>query len=133
MIVDTSAYIAVLLGEPAADRIRVLLAAYGGRVAAPTLVESRVVAFTRGGATALRRIDSIVRDAQTDVVPFDERHAEVALGAYRDFGRGSGHRARLNLGDTYSYALAIVADEPLLYVGDDFAHTDVRSAVDELA
>ena len=54
--------------------------------------------------------------------------AEIASTAYRDFGRGSGHRAALNLGDCYSYALAAVTDEPLLYVGDDFVHTDVMTA-----
>jgi ribonuclease VapC len=55
-------------------------------------------------------------------------HADVARRAYRDFGRGSGHPARLNFGDCFAYALAITVDEELLFKGDDFIHTDVRPA-----
>ena len=56
--------------------------------------------------------------------------ARLARGAYRDFGKGSGHPARLTFGDCFSYALAIERNEPLLYKGDDFGHTDFRSALD---
>lgn len=61
--------------------------------------------------------------------PFDAEQARIAADAYRLFGRGSGHRASLNYGDCFSYALAIARDEPLLFVGDDFQHTDVRVAL----
>jgi ribonuclease VapC len=57
-----------------------------------------------------------------------ERHARLAREAYRDYGRGSGHAAKLNFGDCFSYALAKEADEPLLYKGNDFSHTDVEGA-----
>jgi ribonuclease VapC len=56
-------------------------------------------------------------------------HARVAAPAYRDYGRGSGHRARLNLGDCYAYGLADAEDEPMLFVGDGFGRTDVRVAL----
>ena len=62
------------------------------------------------------------------MVPFDEEQATIAGDAYRDYGKGSGHPARLNLGDCYAYALASQTGEPLLYKGDDFSHTDLRSA-----
>ena len=60
---------------------------------------------------------------------FDAEQARVAAQAYRDYGRGSGHHARLNPGDSYSYALAQIAGEPLVFLGDDFIHTDIRSAL----
>lgn len=63
-----------------------------------------------------------------ETVPFDAEQAVSATRAYRDFGRGSGHPAGLNLGDCYAYALADVTGEPLLYVGDDFSHTDIPAA-----
>ncbi|MBD3942243.1 type II toxin-antitoxin system VapC family toxin [Microbacterium sp. NEAU-LLC] len=131
MIVDTSALIAVLEQEAEADDIGMLLAGLGGQISAATLVEARVVALGRGGPTGLRRLDALVAKTGLTVVPFDEIQADVATVAYRDFGRGSGHPAKLNLGDSYSYALAHVADEPLLYIGDDFSHTDIRSALEE--
>lgn len=133
MIIDTSALIAVLEGEADATRIRGLLSAHGGRVSAATLVEARIVAFGKGGAAALRRLDELVRRVGIDVEPLDNAQADVAVEGYRAYGRGTGHPARLNLGDAFSYALAIVRDEPLLYVGEDFARTDVRSALEELA
>ena len=65
---------------------------------------------------------------EIETVAFDPAQAEIASQAYRDFGRGSGHPAALNLGDCYSYALAVATGEPLLFVGDDFVHTDVVAA-----
>lgn len=62
-----------------------------------------------------------------EVVPVDAEHIRVARADYRDFGRGSGHPARLNFGDCFAYALASLTGEPLLFVGDDFKHTDVRT------
>ena len=64
-----------------------------------------------------------------EVVPVTDEQARIARQAYRDYGRGSGHPANLNFGDCFSYALAAERREPLLYVGDDFGHTDIRSAL----
>ncbi len=75
-----------------------------------------------------RRVERLLDAWRIELVPFDAAQAEIATQAYRDFGRGSGHRAALNLGDCYSYALASVAGEPLLFVGDDFVRTDVVAA-----
>jgi len=131
VIVDSSALIAVLEDEAEADDLARLLADFGGRISAATLVEARVVALGRGGPTGLRRLDALVVQTGLTVVPFDGTQADVATAAYRDFGWGSGHPAKLNLGDVYSYALAYTSDEPLLYVGDDFSRTDIRSALEE--
>lgn len=131
MIVDTSALIAIVLREPGYERILDTLVAVDVLSAAPTLVEAKVMLAARLGPAGPRRIGAILTRAAVDVVDFDERQADAAIDAYRDFGKGSGHPARLNLGDSFSYALAYVRDEPLLYLGDDFSHTDIRSALDE--
>jgi len=76
-----------------------------------------------------RRFDALCERIGMVVIPFDEQQARIAREAYRDFGKGSGHPARLNFGDCLAYALAKAMDEPLLYKGSDFSHTDVRSAL----
>jgi ribonuclease VapC len=78
---------------------------------------------------ASRRFDDLVREAQLIVEPVTEAQARIAREAYRDFGRGSGHPARLNFGDCFAYALARSMSEPLLFKGDDFAHTDITPAL----
>jgi len=75
-------------------------------------------------------LDDYLEGAALSVAPVTARQARIARAAYRDFGRGSGHPAKLNFGDCFAYALAIERDEPLLFKGDDFTHTDVRSALD---
>ncbi|MCW4457244.1 type II toxin-antitoxin system VapC family toxin [Microbacterium sp. MPKO10] len=129
MIIDTSALIAALLDERDADGIRRALARGDSHISAATLVEARIVARAKAGPEGERRLERLLRVAEVSVVPFDAEQAQAACDAYRDYGRGSGHRAKLNLGDTFSYALASVSDEPLLYVGDDFAYTDIPSAL----
>jgi ribonuclease VapC len=129
VIVDTSAIIAILAEEPAAnDLAEILAASTQTLIAAPTVVELEAVLEHRGDVDELRRAQALLRAAEVQVADFTAEHAEVARQAYRDYGRASGHRARLNLGDCFSYALAAVADQPLLFVGDDFIHTDVRPA-----
>ena len=70
-----------------------------------------------------------MRDEGIEIVAVTPEHARIARAAYRDFGKGSGHAARLNFGDCFAYALAVERSEPLLFKGDDFTHTDVRSAL----
>lgn len=70
-----------------------------------------------------------MRDAQIAIEPVSAAQAHIARQAYRDFGRGSGHLARLNFGDCFAYALARASGEPLLFKGDDFQHTDIVSAL----
>jgi ribonuclease VapC len=72
--------------------------------------------------------DDLIREAQVIIEPVTEVQARIAREAYRDFGRGSGHPARLNFGDCFAYALATVTREALLFKGQDFAHTDVAVA-----
>ncbi|SDR87701.1 Uncharacterized protein, contains PIN domain [Paraoerskovia marina] len=129
MIVDTSAIVAVLLDEPAAPAIAELLLTETSAMSAATLVELGAVVGGRLPPQQRRRLDALMELWEIEIVPFDAVQAEIARGAYRDFGRGSGHAARLNLGDCYAYALASDRGEPLLFVGDDFSHTDLTPAL----
>ncbi|QKJ20774.1 type II toxin-antitoxin system VapC family toxin [Microbacterium hominis] len=131
MIVDTSALIAILQDEDSAADLAELLLEQGGAISAVTLLEARIVALARGGASAVRRVDDMVAQFSLDIAPFDARQSDVAATAYRDYGKGSGHPARLNFGDTASYALARVQNDSLLYVGDDFSRTDIRPALED--
>ena len=128
MIVDSSTIIAILRNEPdAAAMAEALQEAPIRRISAVTYVEAAVVADNDRSPLLSRRFDALVRDAQMLVEPVTARQAELARQAYRDFGKGR-HKAGLNLGDCFAYALAKEMDEPLLFKGDDFRHTDVEAA-----
>ena len=94
-------------------------------------MESAIVIDGSRDPVASRRFDDLVKEAQLVIEPVTEAQARIAREAYRDFGRGSGHPARLNFGDCFSYALARATGEPLLFKGDDFAHTDITPALSE--
>jgi ribonuclease VapC len=129
MIIDTSALIAILRAEPEAlTYARAIADAADRRVSAVNFVESAVVIDAGRNPIATRRFDDFIKEANISIEPVTARQAEVAREAYRDFGKGSGHPARLNFGDCFAYALAKVTGEPLLYIGRDFAHTDVASS-----
>lgn len=98
-------------------------------MSAATFVETAVVIDSKRSALLSARLDDLCADADIEIVPVDEAQARIARRAYRDFGKGSGHPARLNFGECFVYALAKTLDEPLLYKGIDFGKTDVRSAL----
>lgn len=130
MIVDTSAVIAILRNEREAMTYAQAIAdASVRRISAVNFVETAAVIDGSRDPIASRRLDDLLIEAQLVIEPVNEKQARVARDAYRDFGRGSGHRARLNLGDCFSYALAKTRGEPLLFKGDDFTHTDIESAI----
>lgn len=129
MIVDTSAIVAIVLGETHAESlIEILSDATVSKMSAATAVELNAVLTRRLRPEDQRRVERLIDAWEIELVAFDAAQAEIASRAYRDFGRGSGHPANLNLGDCYSYALADVTGEPLLYVGDDFVHTGIAAA-----
>ncbi len=130
MIVDTSALIAILRDEPDASSYATAIAsAHVRRISAVTYVECAAVIDGSRDPIASRRLDDLLREARVAIESVDEAQAKIAREAYRDFGRGGGHRARLNFGDCFSYALAKVANEPLLFKGSDFVHTDITPAL----
>lgn len=131
MIVDTSAVVAVLKDEDDADLYADALArATAPKLSAATFVELSVVVDATRDPVLSRRLDDVLAVAEVTVEPFTPEHAALARQAYRDYGRGTGHPARLNLGDCFSYALARATGEPLLFKGDDFSATDLRSALE---
>lgn len=126
MIADTSAILAVIKAEPGWDDIdRLLSQSRAPRMSAGTHLELGIVIDRVGDPSLSRRLDHLLDHWGVIVDPVTPAQARIARAAYRDFGRGSGHRAGLNFGDAFSYALASDTGEPLLFVGDDFTHTDL--------
>ena len=132
MIIDASAVIAILDDEPdGPDYLARIRAATHKGMAAPTFVETALVMDNRRTGVPPERLTQFFEEQQIMLTDFTPEHAHLAREAYRRYGRGSGHPARLNFGDCLSYAAARASDEPLLFKGDDFAHTDVRDACAE--
>lgn len=126
MIVDSSAVLAILTGHPESERL--LRTAVQGpcRMSAVTSVVVGIVADGRSAHHG-ERLDALLRTLEVEIEPVTTRQAEIARLAYRRFGRGSGSQAALDFSACFSYALSVAAAEPLLFVGDDFAHTDVAA------
>jgi ribonuclease VapC len=130
VIIDSSALIAILRDEAEAPAFaRAIAAAAHRHISAANFVEAAIVIDGSRDPVASRRFDDLLREAQIVVEPVTEIQARIAREAYRDFGRGSGHPARLNFGDCFAYALAKTTGEPLLFKGDDFPHTDIAPAL----
>jgi len=128
MVIDPSALIAILQDEPGSRVVlRKILSATEVKMASPSTVELQAV-LARYGNPSEHLVRRLLHDYSIKVVDFTAEHAAIARRAYLDFGRGSGHRAKLNFGNCFSYALAIAENEPLLFVGNDFAATDVLVA-----
>ena len=126
MIVDTSALIAILRDEPEATFCAMAIeTAPQRRISAASFLETAVVIDGSRDPVASRRFDELIKASGLIVEPVTEDQAKIARDAYRDFGKGSGHPAQLNFGDCFAYALAKAKDEPLLFKGNDFTHTDV--------
>lgn len=126
MVIDTSALIAILTGEPAADRL--VRAVEGDRarlVSAATVVETSLVLLGRYGEAGEAQLDRLLRSIGAEVVPVGDEQVTLARDAALRFGLGR-HPAGLNFGDGFSYALAVARGEGLLFVGGDFANTDVE-------
>ena len=128
MIVDTSAIIAILRGEPeAAAFVDALAASTSSSMSAGTYLEASVVVDANRDPVLSARFDELVEAAGIEIAPVDALHARVARQAYRDYGKGSGHPAGLNFGDCFAYALARSSGDSLLCKGDDFVHTDIHT------
>lgn len=125
MVIDTSAIIAILLGEPEAPELARAIEDGSPRLlSAANLLETSMVIEARKGDAAGRELDLLVYRAGIDVVPVDQEQAEIARVAWRRYGKGR-HPASLNFGDCFAYALAKTTGLPLLFKGDDFNQTDI--------
>jgi ribonuclease VapC len=128
MVIDSSAIVAIATGEAVAERLlRAMHAATSRRISHATLLESCIILAGRFGEAADRDLDTLVRRLQLEEVDVDLEQARLAREAAIRYGR-SRHRAALNFGDCFSYALAMQADDELLFTGADFSQTDVRVA-----
>jgi len=129
MIVDSSALLALVFREPVAGSIvEAFTAAEQAAIGAPTLTETAIVLGAKLGDDSRAMLALLVEHLDLAVIPFTAAHGRVAREAFLRFGRGR-HPAALNFGDSLSYAVAKLADEPLLFVGDDFRRTDVKIMV----
>ena len=128
MIVDTSVLIAILREEPdAANYVMAMLAEKGRTlVSAASYLEAAIVIDSHRDPVASRRLDELLAKTEVEIVEVSVGQARIARAAYRDFGKGSGHPARLNFGDCFAYALATERGDRLLAKGNDFVRTDLR-------
>ena len=128
MILDSSAFIAVVFREKEHQQLEAKVAeARSLAIGAPTLFESAMVSLGRFGSEGEELLAQFLEDLEVEILPFDDRHWRAATTAFDHYGKGR-HPAALNFGDCMSYAAARVADEPLLFVGSDFAKTDIPPA-----
>jgi len=133
MVIDTSALVAILFREPDADRFGACLAAAPVRLmSAVTRVEVSCVVEGRKGARGRTDLELLLRDAEVDIVGVTARDAEIAIEAFRRFGKGH-HPAGLNIGDCFAYALAKGTGHKLLFKGGDFGQTDIVPALTDEA
>jgi len=128
MVIDTSAIVAILRNEPEAVKLeRALVASPVRLVPATCVLEARMVLVSRLGEHALAEIDLWLARIEADIIPVDSDLVDLATQAWLTYGKGR-HPASLNFADCFSYALAKRADEPLLFIGEDFSRTDIDPA-----
>lgn len=131
MVIDTSAVVAILRQEPGAESLlRRLTAAGSRRISAASLLETAIVLEGKFGERGGDDLDLFLARAKIEVEPVTDEQVRIARKAWRRYGEGTGHAARLNFGDCFSYALAQSLGEELLYKGKDFDHTDVARSED---
>lgn len=129
MIIDSSAIIAILKAETESTRcLNAIGAASHKAMSAASYLEASIVADNTRPQRFSLEFENFLVDQRIAIEPVTEVQAKLARIAHRRYGKGSGHPARLNFGDCFAYALARDRNEPLLFVGDDFSHTDIRSA-----
>ena len=131
MIVDSSALIAISRGEPeSAVCFRALLDSPLTRISAANWLEAALVVDGWRDSEASREFDALLERFKVVIEPVTVDQVLIAREAHRRFGKGSGHPAKLNFGDCFAYALAKDLAEPLLFIGQDFVHTDIRRVLD---
>jgi ribonuclease VapC len=128
MVIDSSALVAILLNEEEKEDFSILIADGWPRlISAASHVETSILMFARKGQSGLDALDALLAQYKIEIIPVTREQAMLARKAFLVYGRGN-HRARLNFGDCFSYALAKEENEPLLFKGEDFSKTDVLKA-----
>lgn len=130
MVLDSSAVIASITNEQDSSRFRMaMLGAENLLMSSIAVLETRMVLQARFGPEAVDLFEELLKTSRIVVVPFDGEMAKAAFEGFRQFGKGQGHRAQLNIVDCAVYALAKLRSQPLLFKGSDFDQTDVQSAL----
>jgi ribonuclease VapC len=130
IVVDASALLAILEGEPDAAKYAEALAdADAPLISAATLIEAGIVMVNRHGPKAVAKLHALIQEAGIEVENVTPSHARIAIDAFALYGKGRKHKAGLNYGDCIVYALAKAAGLPLLFKGNDFLHTDLTPAL----
>lgn len=127
VVLDSSAIVAILIQDQGWEKLLSKAVVANVIVGSPTVLEASIVMTVKTGNDGLRLVRDLLRELDATEIEFGEAHASRALDAFLRYGKGR-HEASLNFGDCTAYAIAIVADLPLLFVGNDFAKTDVRRA-----
>jgi ribonuclease VapC len=128
MIIDTSVIVSIVFKEPGYEIfISKLSESTETGIGAPTLVECGIVLSSRLGQDARGMLARFLEEADITTIPFTDAHFGVAVGAWQKYGKGR-HPASLNFGDCLTYAVAKLANMPLLFKGDDFSQTDLLLA-----
>ena len=128
MVVDASALLAILFTEPERRAFSLALSHASSAFLSPMNWYEAVVKAESVGTPEFKALESLIQRIGIRIVPVDEAQMQLAHAAWRKYGR-SRHRAGLNMGDCFAYALAKQRGEPLLYKGNDFVHTEIKSAL----
>jgi ribonuclease VapC len=132
MVIDSSALIVLLLGEPETDQFVTSIAATAERLlSAASYLETAIIMSGRFGSPGLEKLDRLISELSIEIVPFDGEQARLGIAGFQQYGRGTGHPAALNYGDCFTYALAKFLGQPVLFKGNDFSRTDLTIATAE--
>ena len=125
VVLDSSAILSILFAEPDSDDILVAISSNSCVISAGNYLEAAIVVDSTKNPISIRKFDAFIKEAGIEILPMDLKQVEVARTAYRDYGKGSGHPARLNFGDAFAYALASTTSRELMCKGEDFIKTDI--------
>jgi ribonuclease VapC len=129
MFVDASAFLAILLQEAEADRLADAIEAAPERTTSPIAIFETISGLMRRKTlprvVAEERLAAVLMTAGIEIMTLTEDIGRIALDAFDRYGKGRGHRARLNMGDCFAYACAKARGVPILYKGNDFSETDL--------
>jgi ribonuclease VapC len=132
MVIDSSALIALLLGEPETEQFVSAIAEAAQRLlSADSYLETAIVMAGRFGPQGLEKLDCLISELSIEIVPFTTEQARLGIAGFQQYGQGTGHPAALNYGDCFTYALAGFTGQSALFKGNDFSLTDLVNAVAE--
>lgn len=125
VVVDSSAILSILFAEPDSDEILVAISRNDCAMSVANYLETAIVVDATKNPLVVREFDAFIKEAEIEILSVDLKQVQIARAAYRDYGKSSNHRAKLNFGDVFAYALATSTKRKLLCKGNDFRHTDI--------